>query len=261
MGSELSKVYMHVFRTVIYKSIADLKTENSRYFLSFLWWIIDPLIYFSVFYFLFAGGFRGGQGPEFAIYLIIGLTAFRWLNSTVNSASLSVVMNQNLIKQIYLPKWVFPLNVFLVNTVKFLVVLLIAVVISVLAGFPITTAYIYIPLIIVIQGLLVLGISMPLSAVVPFVPDLQFIIGNVMMALFFLSGVFFDVDSMPENVQRVFFINPAAGIIKAYRDVMMEGATPNWIHLLWAAFVSIILVILGLYLLRRFDKVYAKVSN
>ena len=252
---------MHVFRTIVYKSLADLKTENSRYFLSFLWWIIDPLIYFSVFYFLFAGGFRGGQGPEFAIYLIIGLTAFRWLNSTVNSASLSVAMNQNLIKQIYLPKWVFPLNVFLVNSVKFLVILLISIVISVLAGYSITQSYLYLPLIIAIQGLLVLGISMPLAAIVPFIPDLQFIIGNVMMALFFLSGVFFDVAEMPENVQKVFFLNPAAGIIKAYRDVMMEGATPNWMHLGWAAFCSIVLVILGLYLLWRFDKVYAKVSN
>lgn len=252
---------MHVFRTVIYKSIADLKTENSRYFLSFLWWVIDPLIYFSVFYFLFAGGFRGGQGPEFAIYLIIGLTAFRWLNSTVNSASLSVAMNQNLIKQIYLPKWVFPLNVFFVNTVKFLVILAIAVVISLLAGFPLSLAYLYIPLIVFIQGMLVLGLSMPLAAIVPFVPDLQFIIGNVMMALFFLSGVFFDVDTMPENVQRVFYLNPAAGVIKAYRDVIMEAIAPNWIHLSWAFVVSLILILLGLFLLKRFDKVYAKVSN
>lgn len=252
---------MHVFRTIVYKSLADLKTENSRYFLSFLWWIIDPLIYFSVFYFLFAGGFRGGQGPEFAIYLIIGLTAFRWLNSTVNSASLSVAMNQNLIKQIYLPKWVFPFNVFLVNTVKFLVILLIAIVISLLAGFPLSLAYLYIPIIIIIQGLLVLGISLPLSAIVPFVPDLQFIIGNVMMALFFLSGVFFDVDTMPENVQKVFYLNPAAGIIKAYRDVMMQAVAPNWFHLAWATIVSVALVALGLFLLRRFDKVYAKVSN
>lgn len=252
---------LQALRIAIYKSSGDLKTETSRYFLSFLWWIVDPLIYFSVFYFLFAGGFRGGQGPEYAIFLIIGLTTFRWLNSTVNSAAMSISMNQNLIKLIYLPKWIFPLNVFFVNTVKFLVILVVAILIANIAGYPMSWYYLYLPLIICIQGALTLGMALPLAAIVPFVPDLQFIIGNVMMALFFLSGVFFDVSDMSENVQRLFYLNPAAGVLKAYRVVLMEAAAPNWIHLLWAAFVSLVLVAIGLYLLKRFDKVYAKVSN
>jgi len=250
------------FKIVFYKSLADLKTENSRYFLSFLWWFFDPIMYFAVFYFLFASGFRGGEnGPEYAVYLIVGLTAFRWITSTVNSASRSVVANQRLNNQIYLPKWVFPLNVFFVNTVKFIVIFLIAVLFAIWNGYPISYAYILIPVVLVVEGIFILGLSFPLAAIVPFVPDLQFIIGNVMMAMFFLSGVFFDISAMPEDVQRILYLNPGALIIRAYRDIMIGAKLPDLLDLAYSAFVGIALLCIGLYLLKRFDKTYAKVSN
>jgi lipopolysaccharide transport system permease protein len=41
------------FELVFYKTYADLRAEAARTYISFLWWILDPLINMVVFYFVF----------------------------------------------------------------------------------------------------------------------------------------------------------------------------------------------------------------
>ena len=43
-----------------YKTYAELKAEAQRYYLGVLWWLIEPVFYMLVFYFVFAVLFRRG---------------------------------------------------------------------------------------------------------------------------------------------------------------------------------------------------------
>jgi len=230
--------------------------------MSFLWWIIDPLIYFAVLYVLFSGGFRGGErGSEYGVFLIIGLGVYRWFQSTVVTSMLAISSNMGISKQIYLPKWSFPLNILFVNTVKFLVVFLMILAIVLLSGYPVTLPYIMLPGVMLLEATLIFALSLLLAGIVPFVPDVQFAVGNAMMALFFLSGVFNDVSGLSENVQRLFYWNPVAAIINAYRDILIGGVWPNWVHMARVAVISIILLVLAFRFVQRMDKTYPKISN
>ena len=252
----------HAIMIVFYKSIADLKTESSRYFLSFLWWIIDPLIYFVVLYVLFSGGFRGGgQGAEYGVYLIIGLGVYRWFSSTVTSSTLSITLNNNLSQQVYIPKWSFPLNVLFVNSVKFAVIFIMVLIFVLVSGYPITSSYLMLPVVIILEAMLIFGMSLLLAGVLPFIPDLQFAVNNIMMALFFLSGVFNDVSTLSEKMLNLFYWNPVAAIINAYRDILMGGVWPDWTHLLRVFVISTVLILVSYYFVNRMDKVYPKISN
>lgn len=252
----------HAIMIVIYKSIADLKTESSRYFMSFLWWIIDPLIYFVVLYILFSGGFRGGgQGAEYGVYLIIGLGVYRWFQSTVMSSMLSITSNNSLSQQIYIPKWSFPLNVLLVNSVKFAVIFAMVLTFVLLSGYPVTLPYVMLPVVILLEALLIFGLSLLLAGLLPVIPDAQFAVGNVMMALFFLSGVFNDVSTLSENMLRLFYWNPVAAIIKAYRDILIYGLWPDWMHLLRVFIMGGLLLWYSLSFVNRMDKTFPKISN
>ncbi|HPQ27545.1 MAG TPA: hypothetical protein PLQ82_03640 [Desulfobacteraceae bacterium] len=39
---------------VFFKAYANLRSEAARTYLSFLWWIIDPVLFMSVYYVVFA---------------------------------------------------------------------------------------------------------------------------------------------------------------------------------------------------------------
>ena len=107
--------------------------------------------------------------------------------------------------------------------------------------------------------LVMLAIGSVLSAVVPFIPDLKLIIYNGIMLLFFLSGIFFYVSAAPPEIQTYLYLNPMVSIIDNYRQVLLDGAWPDWSLIGTVSLISLCCLATGLYLLHRFDRIYVKV--
>ncbi|OBX34299.1 hypothetical protein A8U91_03352 [Halomonas elongata] len=72
------------------KARLNLKSEASQNHLRYLWWILDPVLYMTVFYVVFGLLMeRGGEG--FIAYLLTGLVPFQWFAKTVQHTSNSIV--------------------------------------------------------------------------------------------------------------------------------------------------------------------------
>ena len=93
----------------------------------------------GAFYVLFGIGLRQG-GDNFLFFLLCGLVPWKWFSSTLNSGSRSIVANAGLINQVYLPKYVFPLIVVVINTFKFTLVFPVLLLILILSGFELSPA-------------------------------------------------------------------------------------------------------------------------
>jgi lipopolysaccharide transport system permease protein len=79
-----------------------------------------------------------------------------------------------------------------------------------------------------------------------------------MMLLFFLSGIFFRFDAIPESLRPYFDLNPIAVIIHAYREVLIAGQPLEWSAMWPVAVMSVGFLTLGGILLKRWDRIYAK---
>jgi lipopolysaccharide transport system permease protein len=51
-------------------------------------------------------------------------------------------------------------------------------------------AYLALPAVLMVQLLLTTALTLFLAAIVPFLPDLRFVIENILLAVFFMSGIF-----------------------------------------------------------------------
>jgi lipopolysaccharide transport system permease protein len=162
-------------------------------------------------------------------------------------------------RQVYLPKQVFPYIVVLTNTFKFLIVFALLILFLFLIGTKVSAAWIVLPLIVVLQLLLLAGIGSFLAAFVPIVPDLKVVIDNALMLALFLSGIFFDIDTIPNPAREYILLNPMAGLLDVYRGILIRSEWPDWNYLLYVAVVATILLILGGYLIRRLDRIYPKI--
>jgi lipopolysaccharide transport system permease protein len=240
-----------------YRVVAELRTEMARAYLGLLWWVLEPLLYMLVFYFVFAVLFERG-GPGYVPFLLCGLVAWRWFDSTVRAGSVAIESNKVLIQQAYVPKWVFPLVMALTNTAKFLIVLCLLLGFLLLYGVTPTLAWASLPLVLAIQFCLVLGAGSSVAAVVPFVPDLKILINNGLTLLMFLSGIFYSISDAPPSVQPLFLMNPMAALIDTYRQILIEGVWPDWGSLLIVALISAALLSIASFGLRRFDRLYPK---
>ncbi|WP_267926530.1 ABC transporter permease [Desulfolithobacter dissulfuricans] len=239
------------------KSTADLISEARRGYIGILWWVIEPVLYMSVFYLIFVVLFNRG-GKDNVAFLLTGMVAWKWFVTSIPQCAGCISSNIGLIRQVYVPKVIFPGTVLLTSTIKFLIVFLLLVGFLMLTGKSPDVSWLSLPLLIFVQMLLMLALGSFLAAIIPFFPDLKLIVDNGMILLFFLSGVFFDVSSAPAKLKAWLSLNPMVGIIQSYRQVLLDASWPDWFFLATVCTLSLMLLALDWMLLRRYDRVYAK---
>jgi lipopolysaccharide transport system permease protein len=247
----------HYFELLLYKTYADLKAEAARTYISFLWWIVEPLLYLFVFYVVFGLLFQRFE-ESFVPSLLIGLVTWRWFDNTVRTGANAIIANNALMQQVYVPKQLFPSVVVLVSTLKFLIVFLLLLALLEFIGPGFSASYGWLVLPLVAQFLLVAGCACLLAAVAPFFPDIRIIVGNALMLLFFLSGVFFSASRIPEQYRSYLFLNPMASLIDAYREILLTHSAPPITRMLAIAFAGVLLIGLATWLLKRFDLRYPR---
>jgi lipopolysaccharide transport system permease protein len=249
----------NIFELIYQKAKAGLRSEASRGYMGVLWWVIEPVMYMFVFYIAFAHLLKRGD-ENFVIFLLTGLIVWKWFHATVNTSANSLIANAGLIRQIYVPKIIFPLTNVAVNTFKFLIILAIFLVFLQFTAVKVSLSWAFLPLLIISQLFLIASISSFLAAIMPFFPDLKQILDNVLLMFFFLSGIFFDINKLPLKFQQFIKLNPMAIIIDMYRKILLDGLIPEWNLIFWIFLVSVIIMILAVLLFNRYDRIYPKIT-
>jgi len=243
---------------VLYKTLADLRAESARAYFGFVWWIFEPIMYMGAFYLVF-GILLNQSGKDYVAFLLTGLIVWKWFAGGVALASSSIMLNDGLIRQVYLPKVIFPTIAVLSATSKYLVTLLLFLVFIILSGYGVSVQWLWIPVLLVLQFFLIWSVGSFLASLMPFFPDLRLLVENGLLLLFFLSGIFFDIASLSQSAQNYLMLNPMAIIITSYREILIYGLTPPSLALLGVFLFSIILSMISIGLIKKFDQVYPKV--
>lgn len=257
-GGNKKLSYNHYFQLIIQKGLADLTAEARNGYLGMLWWVIEPILYMSVFYVVFVVVFKRG-GDDAVSFLLVGLVIWKWFAASIPKCGNSVAANVGLIRQVYVPKFIFPCMVLVTSTIKFLIIFLLFIVFLFATGDMPSMAWLSLPVLMFVQLVMMLGVGLLLASIVPFLPDLKLIIENGMMLLFFLSGIFFDIGEVSSEMKVYLYLNPMAGLIENYRNVLLDGVWPDWLYLVKLFVISLFIAVLGWRLLNRYDRVYAKV--
>jgi lipopolysaccharide transport system permease protein len=120
--------------------------------------------------------------------------------------------------------------------------------------------FIYI-LVFAVQLLFISALSSFLAALVPFIPDLTKILSPLMRMTMFLSGIFYHVSLIPEQYVEYFRYNPMAGLIMEYRKVILNSQLPDFVYLGKVSLYSLILLAFGLWILKKFDRMYPRLAK
>jgi lipopolysaccharide transport system permease protein len=113
--------------------------------------------------------------------------------------------------------------------------------------------------VILTQLLLIIAVSLCVSAVTPFLPDFRYLVSTGMMALMFGSGIFYSYKQvLQEKHQELFLMNPVANLINNYRRVLMENTAPDWSALAMISLVSVAVIYVMFRYFNKMDAVYAR---
>jgi len=251
---------VHYWSLILYKTGAELRVEARRYYISYLWWILEPFLDMCVYYLVFGLLLERG-GPDFVQFLLIGVTVYKWFGTTAQHSCNALTGAKGLINQTALPKFIFPTVVVLRDSFKEGIALVVVVAFVILSGFPPGAAYHALPLIVLTQMLFVAAVGFLLAAVVPFLPDLTFLVSVVVRVVFFVSGIFFSPERIPEAYRGYFLLNPMARLIEDYRGVLLHGRWPEPVPLLVIALVSVLVILAVARFMRRFETAYPRILS
>ncbi len=218
---------------LLYKTRVGLKAEISRFALHFLWWIANPLLSMGVYYVIF-GVFLDRGTENFALFLLCGIVHWEWFVKSITGASNSIVLGRTIVTQIKIPKFFFPLEVILREIFKFFFAQCLLFIFLICNGFMPTTLWLYYPLLLLVQTLLIVGVALFCAAIVPFCEDLKMIIDTILRLVFFASGIFWDLSKIvSEKYLDILYFNPLAGLIQNYRNVLIDHTGPDFSYLLY----------------------------
>ncbi len=253
-------MYARYLEIILYRTELELRAEASRHYLGVVWWFLEPIFYLGVFYLIFGLGYRQG-GEGYMEFLLCGLVAWKWFESGIRGCVNCISGSVGLMGQVYLPKILLPAGVILINTVKFIIIFAIFVIFLAIIGIYPGEAWLYLPLVIGIELMLICAIGMISAAIVPIIPDLSHLINYGMLMLFFVSGVFFDMNNMSEEVQNILQFNPVVTVLTSFRQIMLHNQPPDLFPLLIVGLVTLCMFLIVYVLYIKYDRVYPKVIS
>jgi ABC-2 type transport system permease protein len=241
------KKYSYLMTNLVKK---DFTTKYRRSVLGVLWSVLNPLMMMAVISAVFSNVFRI-QIENFAVYYLTGSLVFNFMAEATSGALTSVLSSGGLIKKVYIPKYIFPLEkclFALVNTAFSLVAVLILMPIL---GVPlrITALLFWLPLAYVL--VFSAGFGMILAAATVFFRDIGHLYGVWVTAWMYLTPILYPVEMLPDSVRWVVGVNPMYYYVDYFRQVMMYGTLPDpRLNLLCAA-MAVAFLALGLLVFKK----------
>lgn len=247
--SEVSRYWNIIW----YRTYAQLKSESRQNYLGFIWFLIEPILMTTILYLVF-GVLLNNKSADFVLFILVGITIWHWFEAGVTEGMLGIRAKLHIMNQIALPKYIFPCVHILTVSIKFLFVFFVILLFSWIAGYKVTIAYLGLVPLLLTQLMFISGIATTLAIFVTYYGDLTKVVAVCMRLLFYLSGIFFSANVVPEDLKFYFDLNPITSLINGYRDVLIEGAFPNAEALLYVMVIAFLSNILGISVCAYFDK-------
>ncbi len=235
--------------------VRDVKTRYRNSALGVLWSFLQPLGMMVVMTFAFTVINRGPANmPHFNVFILSGLLAWNFFSAAVISGSGSINANSALVKKVFFPRAVLPVSAVISSLVNFLLALPVWLIVTVISGHALHLSLLFLPFVIAIQVVFTVGVTFLLSTLNVFYRDTQFILELGMLALFFLTPIWYDIGQVsPEIGLWVRRLNPMASLVNIYQDLMYWGHVTDLDFVLRTALTAFAFLAVGYLIFRRYS--------
>ena len=247
-----------------YNVKAELKSEVAGSFLSWLWWILDPLLYMLVYAFVAGVIFGASSKPYFLVFVFIGLNCWQFFNRVVRNSVKLVSNKKSIVTKVYIPKYMFILEKIGTNGFKMLVSFVITALFMVYYQVPLSFNMLWVVPLLIMLGIVAFAFSTIIMHFGVFVEDLLNIVTVGLLLVFYLSGIFFDItDRLAKNHSRLCALltygNPVALIMTDIRNSLLYNQAPHFAALgIWLA-ICLVISVIGIKIIYRYENSYVKI--
>lgn len=236
----------------------DLKSRYKGSILGFLWMLLNPLLQLGIYTIVFSIIMRMDI-DKYYLFLFVALVPWIFFSTCLSGGTTVIFGQQDMVKKIYFPREVLPIAFVtsqFVNMLLSFIAILAVVFLNNIVIEPI--AWLCLPLIMIIEYVLSLGITLIAAALTVYFRDLEHILGIISMAWMYLTPILYPVDRVPEDFLQLFNLNPMTPITIAYRDILYYGKVPHMNTLLSATILGVVVLVIGRVVFSKLQRGFAE---
>lgn len=232
-----------------------LRIEGS--YLGIFWYLLNPLIMFSVLFFVREAAFSDVEIPYFPLYLLIGIAGFNFFKQAITNSIDSINTNSEYIKSInnIAPETLVLSAVFqaaLSHIFEFIMILFLAIYLHIsLIGL------LFYPIILLFFIILTAGIAFIFATIGVYVTDLNNIWLIISQFLLLATPIFYIINPL-YFIYKVNLLNPLFYYIEISRTVIINSRPPSLFLALTMIIASLIFLSFGAWIFKRHQKEFAE---
>ena len=238
----------------------DVQAKYRGSLLGLAWTLANPVLLMAVYLLVFSVLWKTPFGDEghYALFLLVGLSAWIFFSQSVQSASRSMLDNANLIRKTRFPRQLVPLSIVATHLLSFGVMILALLILN-FALLPRvrSTELLAVPIAVLIVAFTA-GLALVIASLNVLFRDLEFLVAALLLPLFFLTPVLYPL-SDPQIASRQWVVdlihwgNPLSPAIEALRDPLFYGELPGLGDTIYTVVAAVVALALGAYVFNRVD--------
>ena len=246
------ELFLNLFRR-------ELRVKYRGSLLGVAWSLVNPLVLVGVYTLVFSVLWKAFSIPHYPLFLVSGLLVWIFFQSSLQSASASLLGHANLVKQVKFPRQLLPLAVVGTTLLSFGVMLAVILPLNLIAV-PETRSTFWVAILLSVPLIaLVSGLSIIVAAATVVFRDVEHLLVTVLLPWFFVTPVFYTFDQLPKIDQRPWladilhygnFITPP---LLAIRDPLFFGRYPSSGDAVYTVCAAVVALALAAFVFQRVD--------
>ena len=223
-----------------------------RSYLGLVWTVLGPLVWVFFLALIFSNvidfktrAVEGDPTLNFGLYLYCGLLPFLTFSEALNKGINSIRSNAGLVQKVVFPLEILPFTNAVASMVDKIFGFGALMIMLLLFGRTLHPTLLYMPVIVVLQVIFILGLTYIMAVLGTFLPDVAEVMRPVIRGMFFVTPILWPPDRLPESLSWIADYNPLAYLVEAYRDLILYGTMPGTLSTLYFALFSVALFIFG----------------
>ncbi|MEP7325702.1 MAG: ABC transporter permease [Gemmatimonadota bacterium] len=248
--------YRELLRSLV---VRNLKVKYQRSVLGFVWTLLNPILTITVLTVVFTY-FIKIRVDHYWAFVFSGYFVWNFILQMLSSATYMLAEHAPLRRSVAFPSVVLVLATAASRMVEFLIEMVIALLLLAIFhhhGLP--APLILLPLLILLQLLLAIGLTMPIATLSVFYSDVQHAMPIVLLMLFYLSPVFYPASLVPESLRTLYLLNPIAALLTLYHDVLYAGQWPPAWLFASVSLTAVLVCVLGYAIFDRYNALFAEI--
>jgi lipopolysaccharide transport system permease protein len=241
-------------------SVHRISVRYKQTSLGFLWAVLQPLLMMAIFTAVFSMLAKmPSDGTPYALFAYTALLPWTFFSTAVTNGTNSLVTHTQLITKVYFPREILPITYVIAALFDFAIGFVVLLALMSWYHVPLTVeAWNLLPVV----GLLcawVLAVSLVLAAIQVRFRDIGVALPVLLQVLMFASPIIYPVSVVPAAWRGWYLLNPMAGIVASFRDILLARTAPAPEPLRVACLVTAIALPLAYLFFKRAEATMADV--